>query len=183
MLCSRSVFEQELSATTRDRAHMHSHADTGICSGKLSIPCVRHWSFGLPFKALCLKLCSKTDYLFSPARSRPNPSIFQGISQTCPPHHTRAHTHRQTHTPASLSGRSKTVPSEVWKATGLQSPSLQVINARKKGWFGAMERWGLIRHYAVLAIGLGWVMIVYICCYEADSGGGVQGGIVEKYNH
>lgn len=56
--------------------HIHSrwHTDTGICSGNLlSIPCVRLWSFVLPFKAWCLKLCSKTAYLLSPVGSRWNP--------------------------------------------------------------------------------------------------------------
>lgn len=38
-------------------------------------PLVRLWSFVLSVKALCLKLCSKTAYLLSPARSRRNTGV------------------------------------------------------------------------------------------------------------
>lgn len=42
----------------------------------------RFWSLVLLVKALRLKLCSKTAYLLSQARSRQNSGTFQGISWT-----------------------------------------------------------------------------------------------------
>lgn len=43
------------------------------------------WSFVVSVKASRLKLCSKTAYLHSPARSRRNPGVFRDISRTTPP--------------------------------------------------------------------------------------------------